>query len=215
MHFLKLIRITNLAFIFLTQGLMTVAVNLPKVLTGNLVVASLSALSILLTGWVTLASIKLSFGELLFTTAIPGELISVLIFFAVFAFLLNLIREIVKDAEDMVGDTATHCQTLPVVAGIGFTRLVLIGLIIFTLAILGYFILCHLPYKDPLSTYYLLIINGLPLTGLGIFLLKAEKPADFKKASAVAKGIMAGGLAYAIVFSIQLSNYHHSPSNIL
>ena len=49
-----------------------------------------------------------------------------------FAFFINLIREIIKDIEDWKGDQAFGCKTLPVVLGIRKTkRIVLFVLLIF------------------------------------------------------------------------------------
>ncbi len=56
---------------------------------------------------------------------------------AIFAFLLTLIREILKDAEDIKGDKAENCLTLPIALGWPSTRNILSGLIIFTMILLG------------------------------------------------------------------------------
>src|SRR5690606_19191379 len=42
--------------------------------------------------------------------------------YAVFAFFISLIREIVKDIEDMKGDAFHGCRTLPIVVGIRRTK---------------------------------------------------------------------------------------------
>ena len=49
--------------------------------------------------------------------------------FAFFAFLSNLVREIIKDVEDFEGDLAFGRNTLPVVLGIKITKLIVILLI--------------------------------------------------------------------------------------
>ncbi|MGC8865317.1 MAG: geranylgeranylglycerol-phosphate geranylgeranyltransferase [Bacteroidales bacterium] len=56
---------------------------------------------------------------------------------AVFAFLLTLIREILKDVEDMKGDAAENCRTLPLVLGWPRTRDILSALILLTIILLG------------------------------------------------------------------------------
>ncbi len=45
--------------------------------------------------------------------------------FAVFAFLISLVREIVKDMEDWLGDKAEGCRTLPIIFGLKKTKYVL------------------------------------------------------------------------------------------
>ncbi len=56
---------------------------------------------------------------------------------ALFAFMLTLIREILKDAEDIKGDAAENCRTLPIVYGWTATRNILSVLIIITVLLLG------------------------------------------------------------------------------
>jgi 4-hydroxybenzoate polyprenyltransferase len=67
-----------------------------------------------------------------------ASLFSILLDYAIFAFVINLIREIVKDLEDINGDTSQGMKTLAIVLGIlKTTKLVfalgLISIITFTL----------------------------------------------------------------------------------
>src|SRR5690606_29892373 len=78
--------------------------NIP--LAGNLVVA-------LLTGLV-----------FIFGGAAAGN-VSKLIIPALFAFLINLIREIIKDAEDVKGDSAAGLKTFPIVNGMTITKVLI------------------------------------------------------------------------------------------
>ena len=74
---------------------------------GNLTVALLTGLSIYLIGFYFQKS------ELLVLT------------YAIFAFFLNLIREIIKDIEDRQGDRKHGCRTLPIVIGFRRTKAVI------------------------------------------------------------------------------------------
>jgi len=56
--------------------------------------------------------------------------------FALFAFLTNLIREIIKDIEDFEGDIAYGRNTVPVVIGVLSSKIVSICLIIITIVLL-------------------------------------------------------------------------------
>jgi 4-hydroxybenzoate polyprenyltransferase len=74
-----------------------------------------------------------------------GFHLSLLIFFGVFMFLVTLIREIIKDLEDMEGDTKKGSQTLPIVYGTQITLVIVDMLLLFlmgTLFILVLFCLC-------------------------------------------------------------------------
>jgi 4-hydroxybenzoate polyprenyltransferase len=53
-----------------------------------------------------------------------ASLFSILLDYAIFAFVINLIREIVKDLEDINGDTSQGMKTLAIVLGILKTKLV-------------------------------------------------------------------------------------------
>lgn len=56
-----------------------------------------------------------------------------------FAFLTTLLREIVKDAEDVKGDALTNCRTIPIVCGLQNTKIVIGVLLFVLLALLIYF----------------------------------------------------------------------------
>lgn len=56
--------------------------------------------------------------------------------YSVFAFFITLIREIVKDMEDVRGDATFGCQTLPIVWGIRRTKVLLYGLVALFMGVL-------------------------------------------------------------------------------
>ena len=58
--------------------------------------------------------------------------------FSVFAFLTNMIREIIKDMEDIKGDLYVGSKTLPITFGIRNTKTVLVVLILTTMILLAY-----------------------------------------------------------------------------
>jgi 4-hydroxybenzoate polyprenyltransferase len=64
----------------------------------------------------------------------------IVLFFALYAFWLNLIREIVKDMADIKGDLLLNSKSMPIVFGIGKTKIVLILLYIIAVVPLSYFL---------------------------------------------------------------------------
>lgn len=75
-------------------------------LTGNILVAALTSICILLFYWYEpILSIHINAKLVLFTTAL-------------FAFTLTWMRELVKDMEDLKGDTLAGCNTMPIVIGL-------------------------------------------------------------------------------------------------
>jgi len=109
---------------------------------GNFVVALLTALAIFMVG------IYYQKSELLIFT------------YAVFAFYLNLIREIIKDIEDRQGDRKHGCRTLPIAIGFRKTKEV-IFVIAFCFVVSIILITLALNQKD-LYLYF---------SGLGVFFL--------------------------------------------
>jgi len=109
--------------------------------------------------------------------------------YAIFAFFLNLIREIIKDIEDRQGDRKHGCRTLPIV--IGFRRTKGIIFLIATVFICAILIVMF-ELNRPLIFYY--------FGALGIFFVyfmyliyEADRKDHFTKLSTFAKVLMLVG----------------------
>ena len=115
---------------------------------------------------------------------------SILILFCLFAFWISLIREIVKDMEDMRGDARHGCKTLPIVWGIRKTKILLyiIG-VLFLITFAGASI--WLPKLWVVSAIFL----AFPLLYLFMELKKADTTKAFNRISIICKWIMLGGLS--------------------
>lgn len=92
----------------------------------------------------------------------------IVLVYTAFAFLMTLIREIVKDMEDVKGDGRSHCRTIPVVWGMNTALIIVIALSFLTC--LGVSITSDYFYKEfGLSiTSYMLKASYLLLLGFGI-----------------------------------------------
>jgi 4-hydroxybenzoate polyprenyltransferase len=110
--------------------------------------------------------------------------------YASFAFFMTLIREIIKDIEDLKGDNSFGCKTLPILIGIRKTKtviyfiLTLFGVIV---VVLNYF------YKALPFSYYMLFLFG-PLVFLLLRLARADMKKDFAFLSSFCKVIMLLGI---------------------
>ena len=102
--------------------------------------------------------------------------------FAIFAFVLNLIREIIKDAEDSKGDYNQGMQTLPIVLGVNRTAKIIFGLLLFAVAIVFWYTNKHLMRFDLYYAvlYVLLLVNG-PLIYVLIKSWSAKSNQDFQQ----------------------------------
>ena len=110
--------------------------------------------------------------------------------YAVFSFFISLVREIVKDMEDIKGDQAHGCRTLPIIWGIPRTRNFLyIVLILFVFAL---FVMARVLNNSLLVLLFILLL--LPLLYLAFKLSRADTRRDFKEISSLCKIIMLLGL---------------------
>ena len=114
--------------------------------------------------------------------------------YALAAFLLTMVREIVKDVEDMRGDAEHGCHTLPLVAGVARTKWVA-GFFLGCLALLtmGATDQLFLSGHWPLGTWLLLLVL-LPMAQLTRLLIRADRRQHFHYLSAWCKGIMLAGV---------------------
>ena len=119
--------------------------------------------------------------------------------FSLFAFLLNLTREIVKDAQDMKGDKIYGKRTIAVVWGTAAVRYISVIIILFTIALL---ILAWINFISGLITLiYFGIMIVLPLI-LSIFRLIADdSERAFLKVNRLLKVVMVAGMGYSVILS--------------
>ena len=158
-------------------------------LIGNIVVALLTALSI-----AELLLLEYYWYEYTDNDFFASPQVLIYLFYISFAFLTTLIREIVKDLEDMEGDKQQGAKTLPIVIGIKATKIVLCGLILVLLAAL-YSLLAYL--LDPetiLLIAYICILLILPISAFIWFLYQSNIKHQFSTLSFFLKGYMLAGL---------------------
>jgi 4-hydroxybenzoate polyprenyltransferase len=114
--------------------------------------------------------------------------------YALAAFLLTMVREIVKDVEDMRGDAQHGCRTLPLVVGVARTKWVM-GFFLGCLGLLTMGATYRLLVSGhwPLGTWLVLLVL-LPMAQLARLLIRADRRRHFKHLSAWCKGIMLAGV---------------------
>ena len=170
---------------------------------GNLTIALLAALPSLLIALANTAQLKLMHGanaDILPYTPVHS-LNAWLGGFALFAFLLTWIREIVKDMQDQMGDRELECHSMPVVWGDKWTKIFVTVLIVFTIAIIGHLWYHVLPFPtvwNSLSTRYIAFGILIPLLGSLWLLWAAKIPSDYKTCQRLVKFTMFLGMLYSI-----------------
>ncbi|MDD2996383.1 MAG: geranylgeranylglycerol-phosphate geranylgeranyltransferase [Paludibacter sp.] len=169
-------------------------------LTGNLAVSFVAALTVLVMAINEVKLLENEYGDLLYQTPLPSELYAWTAGFALFSFLLTLIREIIKDIEDIEGDREMECRTIPIVWGIKKAKIVIYSLIIITLAALFALNHFYIYFEGSLTFRYMLFGVALPLVVLAIMIFSAHERQSLHQASTLAKYIMLTGVLYGFVF---------------
>jgi len=106
--------------------------------------------------------------------------------YAIFSAFITLVREIIKDTEDMKGDARFGCKTIPIVLGVAKTKWIIYGIMIgfeITVIILLWNLSIILP-----------IILAITLLLLGIGVQRADTVRQFHNLSTYCKIIMILGV---------------------
>lgn len=114
--------------------------------------------------------------------------------FVGFAFVLTIIREILKDIEDIDGDRKVGCSTIPVVIGIPKTKIILSFFILFSVLLLSYYAWLSLQSHNYYILLYLILIIIFPLIYMLFILFRAKNKNDFTFLSNVTKFIIVAGV---------------------
>lgn len=171
-----------------------------KFLIGNVLIS-------LLTAWVILVITYCETNHLLDVfrkgTSLEVDKLSRLTFlYAGFAFIISLIREIIKDMEDVEGDRKYGCKTMPIVLGLNATKVfvtVWLTVLIVALIIVQFYVL-QFGWWFWLSACYCLLFIVIPLIWIFIKLLKAQSAVEFHKISSVVKVVMLMGIMSMLFF---------------
>ena len=196
-------RIKNLSFIsiFVITALLLKLYNsnfkkLP--LLGNITISLLVSLSILIVGIFDIIPAVTENN-----TAVQYYAFSVLTDYAIFAFMLMLLREVVKDIEDVNGDKILNMKTLPILLGRKNTNK-----IVFALSFVPLILVTNYSFKNfsntPFVLAYMLIVVLLPLLYFMTKILYAKTKNEYTYASNLLKFIMLLGMLSIVVVSISI-----------
>ncbi len=192
---------TGIVFLLVSGLLYFYSVSYKKqLLVGNIVVAILTAFVPLMVVFFELAAIYNYYGAELISLSSLKIIFYWVAGFAVFAFLTTLAREIVKDIEDFEGDRAYGSRSLPVVAGINYSKA--IASLILAVTIVLMIIMWSLYISDIISLLYIMMAAVLPLIFCVLTLIRGKSPGQFRQASLVIKGVMLTGILYTLLFRL-------------
>jgi len=168
-----------------------------KLLSGNILIS-------LLTAWVILILVLAEVWKGIHTSVENARILRLGFLYAGFAFITSLIREAVKDVEDMNGDVKYGCRTMPILWGVNATKVyvaVWLIVLIASLTIIQFYV-AQYKWWWPIAYSILLII--IPLLFFLYKLYKAKTEKDFHFLSNLAKFIMLTGILSMLFFKYYL-----------
>jgi 4-hydroxybenzoate polyprenyltransferase len=174
-----------------------------KLLIGNVIIS-------LLTAWVILVFFVyftnyvsgISFGPQVLYKFDISKLFKLAVLYSSFAFIISLIREVIKDMEDMEGDARYGCKTMPIVWGIPASKVftaVWIIVLVGALVIVQFYAL-HLRWWW--SVAYSVITIIIPLLWILRKLYLAQVAKDYRQLSNAVKFVMLAGILSMLFFRI-------------
>ncbi|WP_345274315.1 geranylgeranylglycerol-phosphate geranylgeranyltransferase [Flaviramulus aquimarinus] len=169
-------------------------------LIGNIIISILVALSLIIVGVFELLP-----------NIMPSNQQTQIVFFkiildyALFAFSINLLREIAKDIEDIDGDYNAGMNTLPIAIGRERTKNVLSVLNFIPLAAIIHYVISNL-YKQQVAVGYFLIFVIAPLIYITIKTFSAETKKDIRYISNMYKLVMLFGMLSLLLYKYVILN---------
>ena len=173
-----------------------------KLLSGNLIISALTAWTIVVlyfatntTYWITAALDAAIFSAI-------QRIYKFAALYASFAFVVSLIREVVKDMEDMDGDRKYDCQTMPIVWGIPVSKMfvaVWIVVLVGALIILQFYVL---QMDWWIATAYIFLLLVAPLLWLLKLLYDSSGSLQFHVISSFIKIVMLLGILSMLFFTL-------------
>jgi 4-hydroxybenzoate polyprenyltransferase len=132
---------------------------------------------------------------------------SILLDYAKFAFIINLVREIIKDIQDVKGDTLQEMKTLPIVIGVAKTKIIAFILLLLPSLYLLYYSKTYL-FENNLfyGLAYILALVVAPMIMCLVQILNAKENNDYKKISTLLKLIIFFGILSIAVVTLNIKH---------
>jgi 4-hydroxybenzoate polyprenyltransferase len=170
-----------------------------KLLIGNFIIS-------ILTAWVILVLFVAEWDlnrTLIGTIQIAmGRLFKLAVVYSGFAFIISMVREVVKDIEDMEGDARYNCRTLPLVWGVNVAKMfsaVWLVVLLAAIIILQFYVL---QFHWWWSIAYSFIFIITPLIWIVMKLYRANSKTQFHQLSSLIKLVMLTGILSMLFFKL-------------
>lgn len=188
-------------FILIAATLYIYATSLKQMMVlGNIVVALLLAFSVIIIGIFDLYPAIDTENQILM-----ANLFSVLLDYALFAFLINFIREIVKDLEDIDGDTNQGMKTLAIALGIAKTTKLIFALGLVSIVALFVYTKTYFVNNNLfIATLYSFMFVLAPLIFFTIKIWTAKSKEEFRTLSILLKWILFFGILSIVIITLNI-----------
>ncbi|RYY68838.1 MAG: ubiquinone biosynthesis protein UbiA [Chitinophagaceae bacterium] len=171
-----------------------------RLLSGNIIIAALTAWVVIVVYFFCGASFHIwSTIDNHFNSA---RFFKFTILYAGFAFIISLIREVIKDLEDKEGDAQYHCKTMPIVWGVPATKVFTAVWLVVAIAALSIVQLYAWQSGWWWIVLYSVVLTILPLMLILKKLYAASTPAEYHQLSSAIKLVMLTGILSMLFFII-------------
>lgn len=173
-------------------------------LVGNVVIATLSALAVFI--------VVFSENELVYTINhldVPlystvqynmRMVLKIALAYSAFAFVISMVREIVKDMQDMEGDQLHDSKTMPVVLGITKSKIFAILILMTALVSIVRIQIAGAQWDNRIIFWYTIACIQVPIVVAGILISVMKSKKQFGAVSLLLKLIMVSGILSMYVF---------------
>jgi 4-hydroxybenzoate polyprenyltransferase len=172
-----------------------------KLLFGNILIS-------LLTAWVILVIGLAEFTSPVFTSSkiveASGKIIRISLLYGGFAFISSLIREAIKDIEDMQGDEKYGCRTMPIVWGVNSAKVYIAVWLVVILALLIILQVYVARFEWWWAMTYSIVFIIVPFILIFLQLFRAKEHNDYHRLSNWTKLVMLTGILSMIFFYFYL-----------
>lgn len=135
---------------------------------------------------------------------VNAKLLRLTALYSGFAFIISLIREVIKDMEDVEGDRRYGCKTMPILWGMNAAKIftaVWLSVIIIAIAAVQFYVI---QFGWWYSAAYCIIFVLLPLVWIFKQLFTANTSAHYHKLSTAVKLVMLAGILSMVFFKFYI-----------
>ena len=183
-----------------------------QLIIGNLTIALVTSLCPMLIAFSNVAYLKILYSNLnginvLEYTTLPHDIYLWVGGFAAFAFIGTLVREIIKDLQDQMGDRELECHSLPIVWGEFPTKVIITVLLLMMAGALVWLMGWVIPFPhtwQSLHVRYIVLGLLIPVACVVWLLWRARISSDYRVAQSVMKFVLLMGVLYSFVINQML-----------